>query len=420
MKKLLSLAFFFFVGSVFAAPITISFKDQPLPYFLKTIYSDVLAQSFVISPALSGSSQRVTLELVFDGKDDLKNRLPEILASLNVKQSTSGGAALILPLSAPDLGAQGIPSLPPVFQPSAVPFSAPSLPAPVKKSLRVYQPKHITAKDLCSFFSGDEKNGFSICRPAGSVVTFSVGDDEFKDLKSSLDLLDVPSSRVEITTSLAEVTLGESHTSGISVITKILGASVNYASSAAVSGLTFASRNFSLVLDALGTDSRVVNMTSPSGVVQSGKKLDLAIGDRQPTLSSVSTSGTGLATQSIQYQQAGVILSVTPTVMAGGRVDLVIESEVSSFSQTTTGIANSPTISQRKISTSLQLASGDAVVLGGLRSSKDQKIKNSFFGVTTGGASSGGSTDLVLLVHAKIVEEKRGIGGEAPDGDSGG
>lgn len=415
-------AFLFIFFSSLAAhcqPITINFKDQPLAVFLKTVYGDILKVSYLIAPAVAQSSTRVNLELIFKDREDLITRLPAVLSTLGVSQSLNGSAyllssstALTFPLSV------GVPS------PSPVPPSVPSLaslaasaltgsptpsPAPDPLLWHVFKPSRRAPDFVCSVLypSGKEKTP-TACAVAGPSVLLHLSQKSYDTLRPVLDAIDTPSHRVEISTALAEVTVNNSKGSGLRVVSNILGGSFEFGTPGtgfAGTGLTFRAKNFSLVLDALSTDTRVVHVVSPSGVVDSGQKLDLAIGDRQPTLAAISTAGSGLSQQSIQYQQAGALLGVTPTVYGDSLIKLDIDSEVSSFSQTTTGITQSPTISQRKVSTSLTLASGQVVALGGLRSAKDTGSGHKLFGFSSGSSSSSSTTDLVLLVYAKIIDE---------------
>ncbi|MCZ6839166.1 MAG: SPOR domain-containing protein, partial [Alphaproteobacteria bacterium] len=95
----------------------------------------------------------------------------------------------------------------------------------------------------------------------------------------------------------------------------------------------------------------------------------LQVGDQVPIVTqqaqSVSQEGTPLV-NSVELRDTGVILSVTPRVNAGGLVIMDIEQEVSDVAPTTTSGIDSPTISTRKISSSIAVQSGETVALGGL------------------------------------------------------
>lgn len=409
----------FFSSLVHAQPITISFKDQSLSVFLKTVYSDILKANYVISPALAQSSNKVNLEMVFKDRDDLTARLPALLQMLGVS-ATQNGSSVMLSTGAGPFALPPISQTP--HQAPQMPLSAPQIPSPALPpavlssplptppdplTYHVFKPSNRSPDYVCSvLFPGSKDSPRSVCSFAGSSVLLHLTQKAFEALSPVLEAIDQPGHRVEISTALAEVTLSNSKSSGLRVVANILGGGFEFGTpNVTGSGLTFKAANFSLVLDALSTDSRVLHVVSPSGVVDSGEKLDLAIGDRQPTLSGLVTNATGQAQQSITYQSAGALLAVTPTVYGDQRVRLDIQSEVSTFSPTTTGITQSPTISQRKVSTALTLQSGQVVALGGLRSSKDSDTKHRLFSWSAGSSASTQTTDLVLLVHAKIISE---------------
>jgi general secretion pathway protein D len=72
---------------------------------------------------------------------------------------------------------------------------------------------------------------------------------------------------------------------------------------------------------------------------------------------------------SIEYRDTGVILLVTPRVNSSGLVIMEIQQEISNVVEaptTTVSEVSSPTINQRQISSTVAIASGETVVLGGL------------------------------------------------------
>src|SRR5439155_22370592 len=95
------------------------------------------------------------------------------------------------------------------------------------------------------------------------------------------------------------------------------------------------------------------------------------------TAQAVSTvTSTSPIVNSIEYEDTGVILKVTPRVNRGGLVLMDISQEVSQVSSTTTSSLNSPTIQQRKINSSVAIQDGETVALGGLISDTKEKDKS--------------------------------------------
>ncbi len=99
----------------------------------------------------------------------------------------------------------------------------------------------------------------------------------------------------------------------------------------------------------------------------------MQVGDQVPVATAQAVSvvaGQAPIVNSIGYQQTGVILKVTPRVNQGGMVMMDITQEVSDVATTTTSTLDSPTITQRKIESSVAVQDNETIALGGL-------IKNS-------------------------------------------
>lgn len=143
-----------------------------------------------------------------------------------------------------------------------------------------------------------------------------------------------------------------------------------------------------VVLNALKaiTDVRVIS--SPAIVVLDNQTATLQVGDQVPittqSATDVTTVGAPLV-NTIQMTDTGVILKVTPRVNANGVVNLDVTQEVSQVQpQTNTGGTSTdqsgtqtltPTISKRKVQSTIAVASGQTVLLAGLISSQDTKDK---------------------------------------------
>jgi general secretion pathway protein D len=70
---------------------------------------------------------------------------------------------------------------------------------------------------------------------------------------------------------------------------------------------------------------------------------------------------------SVEYRSTGVILKVTPRVNHSGQVQMDVSQEVSQVDTTNTSAAQtSPTIDERKISSTVSVQDGETVALGGL------------------------------------------------------
>jgi general secretion pathway protein D len=102
----------------------------------------------------------------------------------------------------------------------------------------------------------------------------------------------------------------------------------------------------------------------------------LQVGDVVPiiTQSAASTvTQSPLVLSNVQYKETGVVLEVTPRVNTGGNVTMDINQSVSDVVPTTTSTINSPTFSQRRLTSTVSVKSGNSILLGGLIQNQDNR-----------------------------------------------
>ena len=99
----------------------------------------------------------------------------------------------------------------------------------------------------------------------------------------------------------------------------------------------------------------------------------LQVGDQVPVLAQQVTplgggasTGNLLSANTVEYRDTGVILKIPPRVNASGGVLLDVSQEVSDVQTTRTGVANSPTITTRRVATTVSVQDGQVIALGGL------------------------------------------------------
>ena len=108
----------------------------------------------------------------------------------------------------------------------------------------------------------------------------------------------------------------------------------------------------------------------------------IQVGDEVPILTSQQsgTEVTSNVVNSIDYQDTGVILTVTPRVTPGRLVIMEVEQEVSTVEETESDI-NSPTIRTRNISSTVAVKHEQAVILGGLIRDESSNTKGGLPGL---------------------------------------
>ena len=118
------------------------------------------------------------------------------------------------------------------------------------------------------------------------------------------------------------------------------------------------------VLQAASTDTNSNILATPSITTLDNEEAYFLVGQEVPVITGSSTgSNNGNPFQTVDRQEVGIKLKVTPQVNEGSGVQLLIEQEVSSVSGAT-GVDIS--INKREIKTTVMVDSGSTIVLGGL------------------------------------------------------
>ena len=189
-------------------------------------------------------------------------------------------------------------------------------------------------------------------------------------------------------------------------------------------GSTASSVNFAGLINFFQGSSEANVLSTPSILTTDNHEAEISVGQNVPFVTGSFTTSTGDATnpfQTIQREDIGVLLKVTPQINEGNTVILDIEQEVSSIAPTS---ASDIITNERKISTQVIAEDGETVILGGLIeddvTQSQQKVP--FLGdiPLVGGLFRNDSTDstkrnLMVFLRAKIIrttEDMAGATGE--------
>lgn len=133
-----------------------------------------------------------------------------------------------------------------------------------------------------------------------------------------------------------------------------------------VSGMMFgiAKNDWGAIVSAVSSDTNSNILATPSITTLDNEEAYFIVGQEVPIITGSATGSNNTNPfQTVDRQEVGIKLRVTPQVNEGNAVQLVIEQEVSSVSGST-GVDIS--INKREIKTTVMADSGDTVVLGGL------------------------------------------------------
>jgi general secretion pathway protein D len=271
-----------------------------------------------------------------------------------------------------------------------------------------------------------------------SILVFT-DQQNHRLVEQTLRQIDRPQLQVAIDATIAEVTLNDNLNYGVQFFLKSkdvgLGddkGSIINSIGGAVLAQAFPGFNFvlgskaepRLILDALHGVTDVKILSTPSIVVLNNQVATLQVGDEVPISTGTATvlTSNNTVVNTIDYRNTGVILRVLPRVNANGNVVLEIEQEISNVSKaSSTSTSNSsstttpnltPTVSQRRVKSSIAVASGQTVLLAGLISDQedlDRKgipILDSIPGIGNLFATQNRTntrTELILFIRPQII-----------------
>jgi general secretion pathway protein D len=169
-----------------------------------------------------------------------------------------------------------------------------------------------------------------------------------------------------------------------------------------------------VILDALHNITDVKVLSNPSLVVLDNQVATLQVGDQVPFSTGTATvlTANNTVVNTIDYKNTGIILRVLPRANANGNIVLDIEQEISSVAAGSTPLQ--PTISQRRVKSSIAVASGQTVLLAGLITETENKqrqgipVLDSIPGIGDAFShqtNTRARTELILFIRPTIIRD---------------
>lgn len=130
---------------------------------------------------------------------------------------------------------------------------------------------------------------------------------------------------------------------------------------------------FRVFLDALVQDGNARVLASPKLVTLNGKEASMLSGTRIPyqTGQTVFATGAAAPTTTVQHEEVGIKLAITPLINADGYITVRIRPEVSSITGFRGTAADLPVVATRQAETTVRLKDGNTVLIGGLLSEEE-------------------------------------------------
>lgn len=208
----------------------------------------------------------------------------------------------------------------------------------------------------------------------------------YASIKALLDRLDVVPAQVLLQVLIVEVTLTESTQFGLEFSAKGSGSGIDSMLGTNYDNLTpfgeTKQEGFTALLNdpnnpenkfgyirALAGNSAVKVISSPQLLVSSHTEARIQVGSEVPVLTQgfTDSSSLGNMSQNYEYKDVGVILTLTPQITSTDLISLDISQVLSAAIQNTTSSEiDSPEITKREIETSMTIAHGRTMIIGGL------------------------------------------------------
>lgn len=169
--------------------------------------------------------------------------------------------------------------------------------------------------------------------------------------------------------------------------------------------------NFAVILQALQSNSAVNVLSTPTILTSDNKEAKIFVGQNVPLITSSSVVTGGIAQQSVERKDTGIILKITPQISEGEYVKLDISQEISSVTPNK-GQATDLVLTKRTADTSVVVKDKDTVVIGGLIQDQDTVTENKvpFLGDIPGlgwlfksTSKERTKTDLLIVLTPRII-----------------
>lgn len=253
--------------------------------------------------------------------------------------------------------------------------------------------------------------------------------EKFKIVEGALQRLDIVPLQVMLESCVAEVGLTNAlqyglqyylHSNHFSALRSAVAAGSLAADTGGLSLAFIQGNSIQAVLDLIGSISKVKVISAPKLLVMNNRTASIDVGDQVPVATSSAvgvTTANAPIVNTIQMIDTGIILHVTPRVNSRGLVLMDVDQEVSSSVPTTSSSINSPTIQQRKVSTSIAVQDGQTIAIGGLISDTRTKSKSGvpwlmdlpyvgpLFSLTNDNVNR---TELIVLITPHVIRDQAG------------
>lgn len=375
---------------------------------VRIVYGDILKMSYVIDKDLEDSMDNVSVNWLNFSKDQIMANMNDLAESRGFDFLDKHGSIFIKRKSLDRL-----------------------------QETLIYKPKFRTARYLSDFIShlstakpvtqrgvvnpmsqtGLNSAAQDQASPTSATALLDKADSdtivmnvELVDYHKAYELLnqlDTPVGEIMLKAAVYEVQVSRSSGSAFQLVSsllspKILGLNVAPSIPSGSNSLSVGAGGFNLILSTLDNDSRFKTVSKPSVRVRSGSQAKFSVGQDVPVLGQATLDKNGNPVQSVNYMSSGDILTVTPDVHEN-IIDLNVSQEISSFTATTSGVNNSPTLLKRTVTSNLSIKADETIAIAGLNDSSSDGSHNRLFGYNIGHLDDESSTEIIVFLTVEKV-----------------
>ncbi len=231
-----------------------------------------------------------------------------------------------------------------------------------------------------------------VAESASNTLLLSASPRYYQVIADMIEELDRPPPQVLIQVLLADVTIDDTEEFGIEwnvqerwrshdvfggtapAFSASAGLTLNPGFTVSVTG---GDANF--LLRAIEAQGRVEILSRPQVLATDNQLATINIGQRVPFITNSRITDDGTTVNTIQYEDVGIILNVTPRITPDGFVRMEVNPEISSIDDSTVPISenvNAIIVNSRSAETTVTVQDGHTIVVGGLIRTTDRDRVN--------------------------------------------
>ena len=281
----------------------------------------------------------------------------------------------------------------------------------------VYQAQNIKADDILvaimPLVGGDLKEGrVSVSSDKKRSVIIKGHEGRVLKILKAIREIDIAEKQIVTNLQICELTLRDRLQYGLEYYLKgVLGDFSASLSSPLLGDLGYilkigTNNRINAEFNLMQQDGLLKIISRPVIVTVDGKQSIMRIGTEIPILETEKITDNDSVFQAVKYRNTGLLLTLNPCVLSEGEIQINIQVEISQGSSNTVSNLDSPIIINRSLSTTLNMLSGDRVLLAGIMQNTIDKTNTSMPILNLLGSNfyESNKTELAIIMQTYIVD----------------